>query len=258
MNASTSLSRVGAVVRKELEEFRRNRFILTTAGVLPLIFLISPTAQILTIHASATSALLARRIDLSLFFLLLIPVFLPATMSAFSVVGEREQGTLEPVLTTPVSRVELLAGKATAIFIPAVGLAYLMFGVFLAIVQVAASPAVATAVWNAPQLPAVVIFIPLLAAWAIWVGLAISARTSETRVAQQLSVLASLPPVALTSLMSFQVITPSFRLAAALAGALLLIDCAACFLVARLFDRERLITGIAPARPGRAVSRPGT
>ena len=120
MNASTSLSRVGAVVRKELEEFRRNRFILTTAGVLPLIFLISPTAQILTIHASATSALLARRIDLSLFFLLLIPVFLPATMSAFSVVGEREQGTLEPVLTTPVSRVELLAGKATAIFIPAV------------------------------------------------------------------------------------------------------------------------------------------
>jgi hypothetical protein len=42
----------------------------------------------------------------------LTPVLVPATMSAFSVVGEREQGTLEPVLTTPVSRSELLTGKA--------------------------------------------------------------------------------------------------------------------------------------------------
>jgi len=41
-------------------------------------------------------------------------------------------------------------------------------------------------------------------------------------------------------------------------GALLVIDCAACFIVARLFDRERLITGLAPARPGRAASRART
>jgi ABC-2 type transport system permease protein len=248
---SASTTRVGAVVRKELAEFRRNRFIVATAAIFPIVFLISPTAQILAIHASATSALLAKRVDLSLLFPLLIPVLIPATMSAFSVVGEREQGTLEPVLTTPVSTVELLVGKAVAIFIPAVSLAYLMFGIFLAVVAFGASSAVATAVWNAPQLPAEVIFIPLLAAWAIWVGLAISARATETRVAQQLTILGSLPPIALTALMSFQVITPSFGLAAVLAGVLLVIDCAACFAVARLFDRERLITGTKPGRPAR-------
>ena len=43
--------------------------------------------------------------------------------------------------------------------------------------------------------------------------------------------------------MSFQVISPSLGLAAALAGGLLAIDCAACVVVARLFDRERLVTG---------------
>ncbi len=43
--------------------------------------------------------------------------------------------------------------------------------------------------------------------------------------------------------MSFQVISPTFTLAAALAGALLAIDCGACLVVARLFDRERLVTG---------------
>jgi ABC-type transport system involved in multi-copper enzyme maturation permease subunit len=250
-------TRTGAVIRKELAEFRRNRLIVVTASVLPVIFLISPTASILAIHASASSALLSKRVGYSLFLPLLVPLFVPATMSAYSVVGEREQGTLEPVLTTPISRVELLLGKAVAIFLPAVAVAYITFGVFLAIVALFADAPVASAMWHAPQLPAEVLFIPLLAGWAIWVGLAISSQVSETRVAQQLSVLASLPPLALVALISFQVITPSSGLAAALAGVLLVIDCGACFVVARLFDRERLVTGSRSRRPAPAPA-PGT
>ena len=245
-------TRVGAVIRKELAEIRRNRFILVTACILPIIFLVEPTVAILLIKASATSATLATRVDTSLFLPLLVPVLIPATMSAFSVVGEREQGTLEPVLTTPVTRVEFILGKAAAIFMPAVGLSYLVLGVFIAIVALFARPAVATEMWNAPQLPAEAVFIPLLAAWAIWVGLSVSSLVSDTRVAQQLSVLASLPPMALIALMSFQIITPSLWLAVALALALLAIDCGACFVVARLFDRERLVTGTRPTR--RAVA----
>jgi ABC-type Na+ efflux pump permease subunit len=243
---SMSAARIGAIIRKELAEFRRNRFILVTASILPLVFLISPTAQILAIKASALSTVLERRVETGLFLPLLIPVFVPSILSAYAVVGEREQGTLEPVLTTPISRVEFLLGKATAIFVPGIGVSYLIFGVFVAITQFAAQPAVATAVLHAPQLLAALVFIPLLAAWAIWVGLAISARSSDTRVAQQLSILASLPPVAVTALMSFEVIPPTFTVAAALAGGLLIIDGLACFAVAQVFDRERLITGTKP------------
>jgi ABC-type Na+ efflux pump permease subunit len=236
-------SRVGAVIGKELAEFRRNRLIVATAAVLPILFLVSPTTSVLLIKAQALSATVDKRVEASLFIPLLIPVLLPALLSAFAVIGEREQGTLEPVLTTPVGRTELLLGKAVAIFLPTVVLAYLMFGVFVAITQFAAAPAVAAAVRHAPQLPAGLLFIPLLAGWAIWVGLAISTRATDTRVAQQLSVLSSLPPVALAALMSFQIISPTFGLAAILAGALLVIDGVACLLVARLFDRERLVTG---------------
>jgi ABC-type Na+ efflux pump permease subunit len=250
---SANIARVSAVIRKELAELRRNRLIVVTAVMLPVIFLIGPTATILSIKASALSTTLGKRVDYALFLPLMVSVLVPAVMSAYSVVGEREQGTLEPVLTTPVSRAELLAGKAVAIFIPAAALGYLIFGVFVAITQLAAAPAVAAAVRHAPQLLAALVFIPLLAGWAIWAGLAISTRVSDTRVAQQLSVLGSLPPVALAALMSFQVISPTFGLAAALAGGLLAVDCAACLGVARLFDRERLITG---ARPSRGIPAP--
>ncbi len=149
---SASTARVGAVVRKELAELRRNRLIVTTAAMLPVIFLVAPTVSILTIKASALSPGLGKGIDRSLFLPLMVPVLVPAIMSAYAVVGEREQGTLEPVLTTPVSRAELLIGKAAAIFIPAVALGYLIFGVFFAITQLAAAPAVAAAVRHAPQL----------------------------------------------------------------------------------------------------------
>jgi ABC-type Na+ efflux pump permease subunit len=250
---SMSVTRIGAVIRKELAEFRRNRFILVTASVLPIVFLISPTAQILSIKASALSTVLERRVEVGLFLPLLIPVFVPSILSAYAVVGEREQGTLEPVLTTPISRVEFLLGKAAAIFVPAIGVSYLIFGVFVAITQFAARPAVATAVLRAPQLPAALVFIPLLVGWAIWVGLAISARATDTRVAQQLSILASLPPVAVTALMSFNVISPTITVVAALAGGLLVIDVVACSAVAQLFDRERLITGTKPVAGGYRV-----
>jgi ABC-type transport system involved in multi-copper enzyme maturation permease subunit len=240
---SMSATRIGAVIRKELAEFRRNRFILVTTAILPIVFLISPTASILAIKAAALSTVLTKRVETGLFLPLLIPVFVPSLLSAYAVVGEREQGTLEPVLTTPVSRAEFLLGKAIAIFLPVVAIAYLMFGIFVAITQFAATSAVATAVWQAPQLPAALIFIPLLAAWAIWVGLAISARATDTRVSQQLGILASLPPVAVTALFSFGVLSPTFAVAAAFAGGLLAVDTLACFAVARVFDRERLITG---------------
>ena len=243
---SMSAARIGAVIRKELADFRRNRFILATTAILPVAFLLSPTVSILAIKASAVSTVLEKRVETSLFLPLLIPVFVPALLSAYAVVGEREQGTLEPVLTTPVSAVEFLVGKAAAIFMPAVGISYLMFGVFVAITQFAARPAVATAVLHAPQLPAELVFIPLLAGWAIWIGLAISARATDTRVAQQLGTLASLPPVAVAALFSFQVISPTFAVAAAFAGGLLVVDGLACFAVARVFDRERLITGTKP------------
>ena len=97
--------------------------------------------------------------------------------------------------------------------------------------------------FHPPQLLAQILFIPLLALWSIWVGIGISTRATDVRVAQQLATLASLPLLAFTSLISFQVVTPSVPLAIGLALALLAIDVAGWRIVSRLFDRERLITG---------------
>ena len=125
-------TRVRAVVRKELTDFRRNRFILGTMTVLPIIFLVNPIINIFTAPTDVSHTALDARVGSTMLFLLLVPVILPATISATSIVNEREQGTLEPVLTTPVRSEELLVGKALAALIPAVVIAYAMLGIFLA------------------------------------------------------------------------------------------------------------------------------
>ncbi|MGH2872846.1 MAG: hypothetical protein ACRDL5_10360, partial [Solirubrobacteraceae bacterium] len=67
--------------------------------------------------------------------------------------------------------------------------------------------------------------------------------STDVRVAQQLSVFVSLPPLAIVALMQFKVIAPSTALALGLAAVLLAIDLLAWRAVASMFDRERLITG---------------
>ena len=62
-------------------------------------------------------------------------------------------------------------------------------------------------------------------------------------MAQQLSMLASLPSVAVTSLIAFDVIPASLRLAAALGVVLLILDRVGWRLTSAMFDRERLIVG---------------
>jgi ABC-type Na+ efflux pump permease subunit len=241
---STSVVRIEAVMRKELREFRRNRFIVGTMVFLPLLFVIVPTADL---FRHAAPALVRAQVGTSLLLLLVAPVVMPAAIAAYAVVGEREQGTLEPVLTTPVRREELLLGKAVAAILPTVGIAYLLFAIVVVAVRIGAGQAVVSQVWQAPNFLAQALFAPLLAGWSIWVGIAISARSSDVRVAQQLGTLASLPPLGIVALMSFQVIQPSIPLAIILASVLALVDIVGWRFVAATFDRERLITGSKPA-----------
>jgi ABC-type Na+ efflux pump permease subunit len=238
-----SRKRIGAVVRKELRDFRRNRFLVGTMAVMPFVFLISPMITLLRIPASAPATLVDRSVGVTSLLLFVVPAVIPPIMAAYSVIGERDQGTLEPVLTTPIPREELLLAKAFAVFVPSVTVAYAIYFVFALAVRFGAAHVVWASVWHTPQMLAQLAFTPLIAVWAIWVGIAMSVRARDVRVAQQLATLASLPALGITTLITFQVITPSVALAVGIAVGLLVLDVAAWRFVSRLFDRERLITG---------------
>lgn len=232
--------RIAAIMRKEIRELRRNRSILFAMALLPLIFIIQPLVAVLGLRASAAGALSHEHV---LLYLLGIPTLVPPVLAATAIAGERQQGTLEPVLTTPIRSEELLLGKALAAFVPAVVIAYAVFAVFLLLTAVFGEPQIVAALVQWPDFVAQIVFTPLLAGWSIWVGIAVSTRASDVRVAQQLGILASLPVVLITVLIALSVITPTLGLAIAAGLAVLVLDVVGWRFVARLFDRETLVTG---------------
>jgi len=193
-------------------------------GTLPLIFTALPVITLFSISNTEAPSIVKTQVAITLLLLLVIPVVLPATIAAYSVIGERDQGTLEPLLTTPVTREEFLLGKSLAATIPTVGVAYTFFIVLVVAIRLGASSVVAHQVWQPSWFLAELLFAPLLAAWSVWVGTAISARSSDVRVAQQLGTLASLPALVLPLLMSLQVFKPTAAVAIVIALALAAID----------------------------------
>ena len=237
---SLSIRRVRAIAGKEVREYRHNRSLLMAMAVLPLVFIVQPLVAVTSLAAQASGSLGQEHV---LLYMLGIPILVPVIVAASAVAGERQQGTLEPALTTPIRADEFLLGKALAAFIPSLVIAYAVFALFLVLVDLLAAPTVVSAMVRGPDLAAQVLFTPLLATWSIWVGIAISTRSSDARVAQQLGILASLPPVLLAVLIAVDLIPPTLSLAAACAVALLVLDAVGWRVTSRLFDRERLITG---------------
>ena len=139
---SISTTRVRAIIRKELREYRHNGNIVAGMIILPLIFCVQPLIQVFAVPATESPVLAHEH---SLLYLLGIPAIVPAVIAAYAVVGERQQGTLEPVLTTPVRRAEFLLGKALAVLAPSVAVAYAVYGLFLCCFALCAHPGLAPA-----------------------------------------------------------------------------------------------------------------
>jgi ABC-type transport system involved in multi-copper enzyme maturation permease subunit len=235
-----SRRRVRAIFRKELREYRRNRQIVASMAVLPLVFSVYPIIQIFALPASSAAELAGKA---PLIYMLAIPAIVPGTVAGYSVAGERQQGTLEPMLTTPIVAEEFLLGKGLAAFVPSLAVSYGVFGVFAAAIGLLAQPSVASTVLRGPEVLALLLFTPLVAAWSIWVGIAISARSSDPRVATQLSVIASAPLIAVTTVIAVGGVHVSLSLAIGLGAALLLADGLGWRIVSPMINPERLVTG---------------
>jgi ABC-type transport system involved in multi-copper enzyme maturation permease subunit len=232
--------RVRAIFRKEMREYRRNKQIISTMAFSPLGFIIFPVIFLFSVSASDVSVLYNYPVQV---FSLALTGVLPAIVGGYSIVGEREQGTLEPMLGTPIRTEELMLGKGLAIFVAAISWSYVIFGVIDACVWLFRPAAVSTVALRPSILLTQLIFTPLLLCLATWVSMTISARTRDSRVAGQLAMLVDLPIIVVLILTGVHVIRFTTPLAIGCGVALVVLDVAGWPLATRTFNRERLILG---------------
>ncbi len=132
-----------------------------------------------------------------LILFMLIPTVVPLTMAIYSVIGEKSARTLEPLLATPVGVGELLFAKSLASTIPSVLVTWAAYGIYLLSVVSLGSQAAARAVTAPRWMLAIVVMVPLLTMLSVNLGILISTRVNDVRVAQQIGGLVVVPVVGL-------------------------------------------------------------
>jgi len=255
-----------AVLSKELYEVRRSRLILTTMIVptalyiaLPILLLRSGLLSAIAgvsageVEAVAGSNPLLRGLSPTDAFQVLIidqvmvlymqaPLFIPLTIASYSIIGEKQLRTLEPLLASPIRAWELLAAKSVAAAVPGVLVSWVSFVIFILLVQMSVSAAVMRALISPTWVLAFALVVPLFALLAVGTGVIASSRTSDPRAAQQLGAVIILPISAILFAQVLGFIRLDVRYVLIMALVVGIFDVALLWLAVRLFDRESILT----------------
>jgi ABC-2 type transport system permease protein len=262
-----TLAKVRVIMDKEFDEIMKNKYILGSLLIIPIIFAVMlPAAMILpsvfypdTYLSSNQSSYMgsmfgggkASQDGLILFFMnavipffMMLPVILPTIIASYSVIGEKKNRTLEPLLAAPVTVYDILVGKALSSVIPALlatWLSTLLFfvvseGIVYAGLHRFIIPDLST--WALGML----VLAPLLAFLGIMVALIISSRVNDPRVAQQISAVFIIPIMGLFIGQMSGLLLIDTRVILGVIIVLAVIDGLVVRLSKSMFDREEILT----------------
>jgi ABC-2 type transport system permease protein len=260
------MNKIQTIVGKEWSEVFKNRMVLFTVAFLPLILTAIPLVMIY--FGSTSTDLSGMTSDLPgefnafcppefsggdcfqvfivsqfMIMFMIIPLAIPSSISAYSIVGEKINRSLEPLLATPITTAELLIGKSLSAIMPALAATWLGFGIFILGSWIMISnPAVIGKFLEPQWLIAIFIIGPLMALSAVSFSIIVSSRVNDPRVAEQVSMIIILPVLGafFGQMAGIIVLNISFMLTSVVV--LGLIDLVLIYLAVRLFQRETIIT----------------
>ncbi len=259
-----SFRRIWAVVWKDWIDLKKNRAMLWSMLALPAVIVMVPIGVVVTyarapndsslrymaqyydsgVAAGDAVRFLIDKILMDWFVLYLImPVFVPILISSHAIAGEKEKRTLEPLLASPITPLELVMGKSLASLMPAFAICVLAYialsiGVDIAAWELSHELILPNAMWSF----GVFVISPLFAFFGNGIAVLISARVGDSRLAQQLSGLFVLPLVGLAAGQFAGWLRAGFAYYVGLSIFVLLLDMVLVLLTTRLFDRDRLMT----------------
>ena len=202
------MRKVVVILRKEFREILQQRVLLYSILLPPLLFVVIPFiflqkvgsgSKASTLHVPSLQGLTVHEYTQGLVgtefsnIYILLAMIVPSVIAAYSIIGEKSNRTLEPLLATPVRRWQLLAGKMLAALIPAVLVTWVSGGLFIAELAIFTDANVVSHVVTGGWLILFLAGSPLLGLIAVAVMTAISSRVNDTRTAQQLSIWAVVP-----------------------------------------------------------------
>jgi ABC-2 type transport system permease protein len=261
------MNRIKTMIEKEWAEVFKSKMVLFTTIFIPLIFTALPlvmlfiTGQAMDVDSTGMSDVPVEFLSVCgsdvtggecmqiyvinqfLLLFMMVPVIVPVTIAAYSIVGEKTTHSLEPLLATPITTMELLTGKSLAAVLPAILVGWLSFGLFLIGLPIlGVSRAVINYIVGPTWLLAILIGGPLMALASVNFTIYISSRVNDPRVAEQISSFLILPILGLMFAQIAGVIVVNVMVMLSFIGGMFLFDIGMVYLGATIFQRETILT----------------
>jgi ABC-2 type transport system permease protein len=232
---------VATIARKDITIMMTRRSLRIALVALPLGLSVL-FSQIIA-RSSIPADQLPKTLNAFLFFFMIYTGALPATLASYSMVGEKVERSLEPLLATPASDGEILLGKALAALGPPLVVMWAGMITLMTLCDVN-TRATLGYLYFPNWMAAVTVFAvaPLLASIAVAFSVLMSARVSEVRTAQQLGALTAIPGVVLYIGLITGAFTLDLASLAVLCGVLAAVDIGLALAARATFHREEILT----------------
>jgi len=232
------------IARKELKVISRKRSIIFYTIGLPLLISIVFSFVIKSQIANGIPTTISVGAESIIYLFVILATVLPSTIAAYSIVGEKVEKTLEPLLATPTTDGEILLGKSIAAFIPPIVSTWAGASIFMALADyILYNGGLGYYYfpnWNAGVM--LLLLAPLAAILSIEVAVIASSRVSDVRGANQIAGLMFIPFVAVffagtEGLFEFSIVNLLI-----FALIVVIIDSVLFFLSKATFRREEILT----------------
>jgi ABC-2 type transport system permease protein len=262
-----NLKRIFTIIDKEWSEVFRNRMVIFTISFMPALLTVLPLVILYFLSSSsggvssggstevppvfleackdlpAKDCLQIFMMNQFMIMFMMMPLIIPVAIAAYSIVGEKTTRSLEPLLATPVTTIELLVGKALASAVPAILISWVCFIVFLVCLPVAgATQGLIHYVMGPIWISAITIIGPLMAIASVNLAVIISSRVNDPRVAEQMASVLVIPLLLVLFGQLAGVIILDIRFIFISILAIAALDIALIVVGAQLFQRETILT----------------
>ncbi|MGA2663531.1 MAG: ABC transporter permease subunit [Nitrososphaerales archaeon] len=233
------------VAAKELKVLVRKRSILFYAVGLPLVLLVlfSLIVKNDIVPSSGIASDYRLGLESLTYFFVVVAAILPASIAAYSIVGEKVEKSLEPLLATPVTDREILIGKSVAAFVLPVPAIWAGASIFMVAVDYLTHGTLSYYYfpnWESGVM--LLLLVPLAATMSIELAVIASARVSDVRGANQIASLMFVPFMGVF----LAGVEGAFSFSAGnlliVSGVVLVADVALSFLSVATFRREEILT----------------
>jgi ABC-2 type transport system permease protein len=233
------------IATKDISLYKKNKTTFIFSILFPILLSVGLSGILLLQRRmqSITPDFFIMMLNASSFSFYSLACLLPAALAAHSIVGEKIEKSLEPLLAAPITDSELLFGKSLATFLPSIAATYIGAAIFMPLADLLTHDILGYYYYpNEKMTVILLLIIPITCMLSTQLSVVISSRVNDLRTAYHLASVILVPFVTILILFNANIIPFTTTNLLLISAVIAIADVVLFFVSTITFHREEILT----------------